>query len=102
MIIYNVTLSINPEIETEVLQWLKSEHIPDVLATGLFVSGKLFRIMETEGTESPNSFAVQYHLESWDHLDKYQKEHAARLQQITREKYGENVLAFRTFLEELD
>ncbi|MDA0777974.1 MAG: DUF4286 family protein, partial [Bacteroidetes bacterium] len=36
MIIYNVTLSIHPEIEQEVLLWLKEIHIPEVMQTNLF------------------------------------------------------------------
>ena len=37
MIIYNVTISIRPDLEGEVLAWLKNEHIPEILETGLFV-----------------------------------------------------------------
>jgi hypothetical protein len=34
MILYNVTVSVDPEIHDEWLAWMKSKHIPDVLATG--------------------------------------------------------------------
>lgn len=99
MIIYNVTLSINPTVETEFIDWLKNVHIPEVLDTQLFVSGELFKVFERPSSNQHSSYAVQYRLESWGHFNQYQLEFAAGLQQKTREKFGENVLAFRTFLE---
>lgn len=99
MILYNVTLSIHPSLETEVIQWLKEEHIPEVLQTGLFLDYDIYKIIEDPDTRTHNSYAVQYRLESWAHFDAYTLEHAERLKEKTRQKFGENVLAFRTFLE---
>jgi len=101
MIVYNVTLSIHPEIEIEVIEWLKEEHIPEVLATGLFIEHKIFKVLETPRALTHNSFAIQYLLESWDKLDEYNEKHAPALKAKTQEKFGENVLAFRTFLEKI-
>ena len=98
MIVYNVSLSIHPERETEVLEWLKATHIPEVLDTGLFLQAEMFRVMERPGA-AHNSYAIQYRLSSWGDFERYQNEHAPALQQKTRELFGENVLAFRTFLE---
>ena len=47
MIIYNVTLSINPDIESSVLSWLKDTHVPEVMSTGLFISNNMFKIVES-------------------------------------------------------
>ena len=47
MIIYNVTISIRPDLEGEVLAWLKNEHIPEILETGLFVEHHIFKIFES-------------------------------------------------------
>lgn len=99
MIIYNITLSINPIIETEVMQWLKEEHIPEVLETGLFLDYSIFKVIEDPDNRKHNSYAVQYRLESWAHYETYKLEHAAKLKEKTQKKFGENVLAFRTFLE---
>lgn len=99
MIVYNVTISVNPDIEEEFIQWLTETHIPEVLETDLFISANVFRVIEDLETKSHNSFAVQYSLESWLKLEEYQSKYASALQQKTRERYGDNVLAFRTFLE---
>ena len=101
MIIYNVTLSILPEIETEVIEWLRDEHIPEVMDTKLFVSHSMFKIIEDPVSKSHNSYAIQYTLDSWNDFERYQKEFATALRNKTLAKYGENVLAFRTFLEKI-
>lgn len=46
MIVYNVTLAIEPNIEDEFMQWLKEVHIPEVMDTGLFVSSEIFKVFE--------------------------------------------------------
>jgi hypothetical protein len=101
MIIYNVTLSINPEIETEVLSWLKDEHIPEVIETGVFIGYTMFKVLEQPNAPIHNSYAIQYKLESWDKFNQYETQFATALKSKTQAKFGENVLAFRTFLEEI-
>ena len=97
MIIYNVTLSINPKIESSVLAWLRETHIPEVMDTGLFLSYNMFKIIESHKERSHNSYAIQYTLESWEKFDDYSLNFAEELQAKTRTKFGENVLAFRTY-----
>jgi len=101
MIIYNVTICIRPDLEDEVLDWLKNEHIPEVLETGLFLEHHIFKIFESSDRPTHNSFAIQYHLESWQQFKEYEANYATALKQKTEAKYGENLLAFRTFLEKL-
>lgn len=99
MIIYNVTLSIHPEIETKVISWLKEVHIPEVMETGLFQSYHIYKVLDNHIDRNHNSYAVQYHLSEWAHFDEYNRHHSDRLREKTAKEFGENVLAFRTFLE---
>lgn len=99
-ILYNVTCSVSPEIHQEWLHWMKSIHIPEVMATGMFDEYKLCRIKEYE--ENGLTFAIQYIAPSRENFDRYNTEFAPALQQKHRLKYGESVLAFRTTLEILD
>ena len=41
MIIYNVTISIDKEMEKTWIDWMKSTHIPDVMNTGMFLDCKI-------------------------------------------------------------
>ena len=97
MILYNVTISVDPHIADEWLHWMKTRHIPDVMATGLFVEYRILRVLT--GEHSAATFAVQYTLDSHAHLDQYQSEHAPALQKEFIDRYGDKAVAFRTVLE---
>lgn len=99
MIVYNVTLSVEPTIESDFIAWLKNEHLPEVLATNLFIEGIVFKIFEAPNASSHNSYCVQYRLENWELFNQYNQEFAPALKQKTADKWGNNVLSFRTFLE---
>jgi Domain of unknown function (DUF4286) len=96
-IFYNVTVSLDPSIEQDWLQWMKQTHIPDVLSTGLFLQSKILRIHGFE--ENGVTYAIQYRLASMDLLNKYQAEFAPSLQADHINRYGEKAIAFRTVLE---
>src|ERR1041384_7581793 len=70
MIIYNVTIKLHPGIMEEWLQWMKQEHIPDLMRTGLFLEYKLCRLMEQDDSEGP-TFVVQYFCDSPEHYETY-------------------------------
>jgi hypothetical protein len=101
MIIYNVTLSIEKEFETEVLQWMKDIHIPEVMQTNKFIDAKMFKILESPDESIYNSFAIQYSLHNWEDFESYEKEFAAALREKTRETFGEKILTYRTFLKQV-
>jgi hypothetical protein len=44
MILYNVTVSIDPAIHEEWLEWMKVKHIPDVMNTGCFIEARISRV----------------------------------------------------------
>lgn len=97
MILYNVTVNLAPEIEQDWLQWVQKEHIPAMLATQKFVSAQLVKVYD-EQQMATGSYAVQYKAESAMLLNAYLKEDAPRLQQQTKKRFGDQLLAFRTFL----
>jgi hypothetical protein len=59
-IIYNVTTHVNHNIAESWLQWLKEEHIPDMMATGCFTHATIMRLIEVDETQGP-TYAMQYH-----------------------------------------
>jgi hypothetical protein len=48
MILYNVTSNIDQSIHEQWLQWMQEKHIPEILATGKFISAKLVRVLIEE------------------------------------------------------
>ena len=100
MIIYNVTVSVDKPIASEWLEWMKTKHIPDVMATGMFVEYRILKVVT--GEHSDLTYAIQYTLESHAKLEEYQTRFAPALQQDTLAKYGDKAVAFRTVLEILE
>ena len=99
MIIYNVTVNIENDVREEWLQWMKTVHIPEVMATGLFLENKICRVMVEE--EQGTTYSIQYIAANMESLEIYQKEHAPRLQKEHTERYKDKFVSFRTLLEVL-
>ena len=97
MIIYNVTVSIDPDAHDAWLAWMKDEHIPEVMATGLFLESRMFRVLADD--QGGVTYAVQYSAADMAHYERYRDEHAPRLQAKTTARYGDRFAAFRTLLE---
>lgn len=98
MIIYNVTISVDKDIETEFIQWLKKTHIPEVFETQLFLEYKLLKMIDEENPTA-TTYAVQYSMENVEKFVEYADNYAPALQAKTKEKYENKVAAFRTLLE---
>ena len=97
MYIYNVTLSIDKSIHDEWLEWIHN-HIPEVLATGKFISAKLTQVLIEEEMDGV-TYSVQYTANSREDLDNYYKEDADRLQIDAMRRFSDKMLAFRTELK---
>ena len=87
MFIYNVTLKVDPSVESDWLNWMRHEHIPEVMETNLFLEHKMMQLIY-----SPfNDEMAKY--------DQYQEIFAPSLQKNHIDRFGEKVLAFRTILK---
>lgn len=98
MIIYNVTVSIDNSVAEEWLDWMKSIHIPEVMATGFFLNNQIARLLHEEDNGG-TTYAVQYTCRSLADLEEYQRDHAPELQAKVTNRYGEKFLSFRSLLE---
>lgn len=98
MILYNVTVNIDDSVHDEWLEWMKTKHIPDVLATGLFIKNKIFRI-KCEDQDEGNTYSIQYFLRSINDYETYLNNFASKLQEEHLKKYKDKFVAFRTIME---
>jgi len=99
MIIYNVTINIDKDIHEEWLAWMKTEHIPEVMATGYFIENKICKIIGDEDTGI--NYAIQYTALAFENYEAYKLNHATLLQKKVTDKYLGKFVAFRTLLEVL-
>jgi len=101
MLIYNVTVNIDPDVEDQWKSWMKEIHIPEVLDTGRFTGFKFLRLLNESPEATGSTYAIQYFVEDISHLDSYLKNEAPKLQQSHINNFGQKFVAFRTVLEEV-
>ena len=97
MILYNVTVSVDPTISDEWLNWMKEIHIKEVMATELFESFSIYKVLLQ--SDDSLSYSVQYFTTSMAKLQKYQAQFAPSLQAKVAQQFGDKTMAFRTVLE---
>lgn len=97
MIVYNVTIKCTWSIQEEWQKWMKHKHIPDILATGLFDTGKLFRLLDQDESDGP-TFIAQYATSSPERYQQYIIEFAPAIQEESRRNWGDQYIAFRTVM----
>lgn len=97
MYIYNVTVNIDESIHAEWLVWIEN-HIPEVLATGRFVSAKMTQVLVEEEMGGV-TYSIQYTAKSREDLDDYYKYDAENLRSDGMKKFADKMLAFRTELK---
>ncbi len=98
MILFSETINIDHQAHDEWLAWMKNYHIPDVLATGLFVDNKVLRLLN-EYDNGGITYSFQYYLNSMEDYIKYETDHASRLQEEHSQKFKDKFVTFRTLLE---
>ena len=99
MILYNVTINIDQQIEHEWLRWMKAEHVPAVLATGLLLTSNVLKLL-TEVENGGATYTFQYWFQTMEDFVTYQSLHQPALQQQVADRYANRYVSFRTLLEE--
>ncbi len=102
MIIYNVTVQIDHAVHDDWVDWMKTVHIPDVMATGYFEDHQMARVLMQDESAGV-TYAVQYTCPDMATLQQYSAKAAPALQRDALQRYPDGQLvAFRTLLEVVD
>ena len=98
MVIYNITVKVETKIAKEWLQWIMEEHIPEMMQTNCFVDNKVLRLLEVDDSEGP-TYTIQFYAESKADYNRYMEIHAKKIRFKTQEKWGDQLIAFRSVME---
>ena len=98
MLLYNVTIKAENNIADAWLQWMKDEHIPDVINTGCFTKATLCKLLEVDDEDGP-TYTVQYHAASKVDYSRYIEKYAPLMRKKVTDKWGNNIVAFRSLME---
>jgi hypothetical protein len=100
MFLYNVTVGNDKDVEQEWLQWMKDEHVPKVMDTGMFFDYKIYRVLHDQ-EEGSVSYSVQYFAHTINHITTYFEKFAPALLEEHRTRFRDKHIAFMTLLEEI-
>ncbi len=97
MHIYNITFGVEPEIEDELIGWLRSEFIPASTADGeYFTAPELMRVLNNE--LQVNSLALHMRADNLDDIAKWYEDHGAALFDYAQKRWNGRVVFFTTTL----
>lgn len=97
MYIYNVTINIDESVHDEWLVWIEN-HIPEVLATGKFISAKMTQVLVEEEMGGV-TYSIQYTAKTREDLDDYYNNYADKLRSDGLSRFADKMVAFRTELK---
>ncbi len=100
MFLYNVTVGIDKEIEQDWLAWVKEKYIPTVLATGMFIESKIYRVT-THDDEHSVSYSIQFFASQIEQVVKYLDEQTNGIIEEHRLRFKDRHVVFNTLLEEV-
>ena len=98
MLIYNVTVTIDLDVAEAWLQWMLNTHLPEMMATGMFRSYRLNRMIAHDHPDA-EIYTAQYLVPDMEHLIRYRDEFAPALQADSQKRFGGKYAAFRTVME---
>ncbi|MFM6954496.1 MAG: DUF4286 family protein [Sphingobacteriaceae bacterium] len=100
MILYNVTLILDSDIEADWLNWMHTEHIAEVMATGCFSANRMLKVLD-----SPNegvTYCMQYIADTLEQYHRYQAEFAPILQAKGLAQFENKFVAYRSLMESIN
>ncbi len=98
MIIYNITVNIDESVHEQWLQWMQTQHINKMLATGKFTSARIVKVLVDEEMGGI-TYSVQYFAPTKEALEEYRRDHENELQQEGLKLFADKMLTFKTDLE---
>ena len=98
MIIYNVTVKVNVDAADDWATWMTTEHIADVVNTGLFTGSRICRLLEQDELEGV-TYVVQYYCDSMALYNTYIDKYAEGMRNKAFAAFGGKFVAFRSVME---
>jgi len=100
MLLYNITIGIDREIESEWLAWMKEQYIPAVMQSGMFLNWRMYKILHDE-EEASVSYSVQYFARRIEDVVQFVEQVEPELNKVHNKRFKDRHVAFRTLLEEV-
>ncbi len=98
MILYNLTIKIEPSIKQEWLDWMQSDFIPLALNNSVFIDHKLCRLIGLEESDGI-TYALQLFCQSAEQLNAFKNNMEAPLHLELVKRFPNQLVFFPTAME---
>jgi Domain of unknown function (DUF4286) len=98
MILFNITVNIDPAIEQAWLHWIKTDVLPAAIQTNLPVAANVLRLL-TEIDNGGVTYTLQFRFADLDDASAYQNQYANDFDDAMYDRYPEKYVTFQTVLE---
>ncbi len=99
MIIYNTTFTTDEATAPVLVEWIKTQYLPQALVQGMVRNPQLARVL---GVHDGNvSYALQLQADSLRYLQRWYQETGKDLAARVTAQFGDKVVAFATMLEKV-
>lgn len=97
-VVYEVTLQVQPAIAADFRAWLLG-HVAEMLTLPGFLDARLSVPLPADADADAAVFCCQYRLRDAAALEAYLREHAPRMREQGRQRFGEGFSARRRVLQ---
>ena len=98
MLIVNTTYQVSETCEAEWKEWVCTEYIPEVIATGILLQPRFHRlfIVNEPGNQS---YSLQFQVKDLDTLEFWFQNHGSKMQKNLSDHFQNKILGFTTIME---
>ncbi len=97
MIIYSITTALEESIEEKWVEFMKNDHIPLIMKTGLFKDFRFVRVIPGQGVDI--SYNLQLRCSGHPELNQYRGMHEKMLESIIQKHFEGKYASFQSVLE---
>ena len=98
MIVYNISNKVELAIENDWVQWQQQEHIPAIMASGMFTHYTFYKLLEEEDDVTA-TYIAQYFAPTVEDYHNYIQNFAPRMRKDAFDKWGNRFIAFRSVMQ---
>lgn len=98
MLIFNTTFLVSDKTHGIWIKWVREQHIPFMLESGMLSNPQVAKVISTEDQEG-TSYSVQFHVEDMKTLEDWHIQYAKTFEKQFAEKFGTEGMFFASVLE---
>ncbi|MEO8112692.1 MAG: DUF4286 family protein [Ginsengibacter sp.] len=97
MLIYNVTIKIDNNIESDWITWQKDVYIPAVMRSGFFYDSQFSKLISHQDADG-KTYVVQFYAKDDDAFENYKARHAGESNDLLSARWGNKFVVFESLL----